>query len=158
MARLPLEMGLRSLTALFTFLGFFQFGTAQLFDDFSDGDFSVNPTWTGNAGAFIVNVDEELQLNNTIAASSYLSTPSPMASLDGQEWRIWVKQSFSPSSGNFGRVYLVSDNADLLGSLNGYFLQFGEAGSNDAIELFMQTGMATSSVCRATDGAIASSF
>src|SRR5690606_32382896 len=43
--------------------------------------------------------------------------------------------------------------------LNGYFLQFGEAGSADAIELFRQTGVNTVSVCRAsTSGGIAAAF
>lgn len=131
---------------------------AQLTDDFSDGDFSNNPTWTGNDAVFQVNGNQQLQLNDVVASSSYLSTANAMASLDDQEWRIWVKQSFSPSANNFGRVYLVSDQSDLTGPLNGYYLQFGEALGDDAVELFEQSGTTSTSVCRATDGQIASSF
>ncbi len=49
-----------------------------------------------------------------------------------------MKQSFSSSATNNGRVYLASDQSDLTKPLNGYYLQFGEANSNDAIELFRQ--------------------
>lgn len=131
---------------------------AQFTEDFTDGDFTNNPTWTGSTADFTVNAGNELQLNNSIAASSYLSTPNAMASLNDVEWQVWVQQSFSPSGGNYGRVYLVSDQSDLTGNLNGYYLQFGEGGSNDAIELFRQDGATSTSVARCTDGLIATSF
>ena len=51
-----------------------------------------------------------------------------------------------------------SDQADLSTPVNGYYLQFGESGSNDAIELFEQSGGTSISIARGTDGAIASSF
>jgi hypothetical protein len=47
-----------------------------------------------------------------------------------------VSRSFSPSANNNARFYLVTDNENIVGAVDGYFLQFGEAGSNDAIELF----------------------
>lgn len=74
------------------------------------------------------------------------------------EWQVYVKQTFSSSGSNFGRVYLVSNQSNLTGPLNGYYLQFGEAGSADAVELFRQSGLISSSVCRATNGSIAASF
>jgi len=55
-------------------------------------------------------------------------------------------------------VYLVSDQANLEGSLNGYYLQFGETGSLDAVELFKQTGTTSTSVARGSNGTIANSF
>lgn len=131
---------------------------AQLNDNFNDGDFTSAPAWTGNTAVYMVNAGLQLQLNNTVAATTYLSTPFAAPSIDGFEWNIYVSQTFAPSGSNFGRIYLVSDQADITGSLNGYYLQLGEAGSLDAIELFRQTGSASTSVCRATNGAIAASF
>ncbi|WKZ59541.1 MAG: lamin tail domain-containing protein [Cyclobacteriaceae bacterium] len=133
---------------------------AQLSDNFSDGDFTNNPEWTGTVSQFIVNTNGQLQLNNPgQATTSFLSAGSPSPTLNGYEWQFFIRLAFAPSGNNFARVYLVSDQSDVAGSLNGYFLQFGEAGSADAIELFRQTGANTVSVCRAsTSGGIASAF
>ncbi len=129
---------------------------AQVFDDFEDGDFSQNPPWTGTDTTFIVNDDKQLQLKATTAGISWLSTPNSMIS--ETEWHFFIKLSFSPSSNNNARFYLVSDQQDISQPLNGYFLQFGESGSNDAIELFRQDGENDISVCRGTEGFISSSF
>ncbi len=130
----------------------------QVTEDFSDGDFTNNPTWSGTTADFIVNSSQQLQLNNTVAASSYLLLPHNLADLNNKEWRIWVKQSFSPSSSNYGRVYLTADNSDLTLVQNGYYLQFGEANAVDAIRLFkLESGVATQ-LCAGVDGQIANSF
>lgn len=131
---------------------------AQFVDDFADGDFTNAPAWEGDASVFIVNASQQLQLNNTVAGTSQLRSANAMATLNDMEWRMRVKLTFSGSASNFGRVYLVSDQADLAQPLNGYYLQFGEAGSADAIELFEQTGTDIGSVCRGTEALIANSF
>lgn len=131
---------------------------AQITENFSDGNFSYSLFWTGDTSEFIVNTSQQLQLDNTIAGSSYLSTQSPATLLDSTEWRFYIKQSFSPSSGNYGRVYLASNQANLEGTLNGYYLQFGESGSLDAVELFRQTGVTNTSIARGTNAQIAASF
>lgn len=130
----------------------------QFTDDFSDGDFTADPAWSGDASVFVVNTAGELQLNNAVAATSMLHSPNAMGSLNDMEWRARVRLSFSGSAANFARVYLVSDQPDLGGPLNGYYLQFGEAGSADAIELFEQTGTSSVSVCRGTPALIAGAF
>jgi Lamin Tail Domain/Bacterial Ig-like domain len=148
----------RSGWALFFVFFISTIAKAQVVDNFSDGDFTTNPVWSGDATEFIVNPSFQLQTNNTIAGASYLSTPSPTSSLNNIEWSFYIKQSFSPSSSNYGRVYLASDQTNLEGSLNGYYLQFGEALANDAVELFRQTGTTSTSVCRGTNTQIAASF
>ena len=140
-------------------LGFLFIHTAclpQLTDDFSDGDFINNPAWNGDTSKFIVNSSQQLQLNSTGADSSYLSIANAM-NLNNSEWNFWIHLAFSPSSNNNVRVYLVSDQPNLKNALNGYYLQFGETGSNDQVELFRQNGTASMSVCRATT-LIASAF
>jgi len=136
----------------------FQMEAQVITDDFSDGDFTNNPVWIGDSTHFIVNGSDELQLQDSGPNQSCLATPSPGPSLGNKEWRFWVRENFSPSANNYGRVYLVSDSQNLKDSLNGYYLQFGEAGNNDAVELFRQNGLSMFSVCRGKDGEIASPF
>src|SRR3954466_4726582 len=83
--------------------------SAQLTEDFSDGNFTSNPVWSGDNAQYIVNAQQQLQLNSSGTGLSYLSSNLPLASLDSQEWRCFVHQNFSPSSSNYGRIYLVSD-------------------------------------------------
>lgn len=136
--------------------------SAQISDDFSDGDFTLNPTWSGDDTHYLINGDGQLQLTNAApsgADTSFLSTAFTSISLDNKEWQLWLKQSFSGSANNYGRIWLACDNADPTASgAEGYYLQLGEALSDDAIELFHSVGGSTTSVCRGTDGLIATSF
>ncbi len=131
---------------------------AQLVDDFSDGNFTSNPAWYGDVSQFKVNSSYQLQLNSSGSNTSSLYTADSLATLDNIEWHFWISQSFSPSGNNYGRVYLVSDQNNLKGSLNGYYLQFGEPLANDAVQLFLQTGTTSTSVCRGINGQIANAF
>lgn len=145
-----------SLTSLFLVVICLTF--AQVDEDFSDGDFSANPVWVGSDTIF--NIDtERLRLNATVAGQAYLSTTFPITSLNDKEWRVWVKQSFAPSSNNNSKFYLAVNNADLsLGTLSGYYLQLGEAGSGDAVRLMYENSGVSTEICAATAGQIASSF
>lgn len=147
---------IHTITRLFGCLIFLSshISNAQFTDNFSDGDFTNNPAWIGVAN-FIVNGSSQLQLNNNVASTSALSSAFAASSLDNYEWQVYVKQTFAPSATNFGRVYLSSNQSNLTGPLNGYYLKFGEAGALDAVELFKQTGLISTLVCRATNGAIA---
>lgn len=149
---------LKTFAALLLPLLIVQESPAQVLDDFSDGDFRSDPAWNGSTDDFIVDSNSQLRLGASAAGTSYLYLDFPMDDIGDFEWQVYVKQSFPPSGGNFGRVYLMSDESDLRGSLNGYYLQFGEAGSADAIELFRQSGSSFVSVCRASDGKISASF
>jgi hypothetical protein len=130
---------------------------AQVVDDFSDSNFTAAPVWSGDDSLFIINSNKELQSNGPQATSTlYLSTPNIL--IDSVEWNFLVKLAFNPSSTNYVRVYLVSDNADLEGSLNGYFVQLGEAGiAPDSIDIFRQDGSALTNVFTGTSGCLSSS-
>lgn len=149
----------KTISVLFLILSFgLQKTFAQITEDFSDGEFSSNPLWSGSADNFVVNDAFQLQLNAAVAGTSWLSTPFPPAEAGEVSWEFFLKQTFAPSAGNFGRLYLASDQQDLTLPLDGYYLQFGEAGANDAVELFRQAGSNRVSVCRATPAGIAASF
>lgn len=129
---------------------------AQFSESFTDGNFTSNPTWTGDAALFKVNPAFQLQLNATTETLATLAVP--IVSSTEMEWSCWVKLGFAPSDNNMARIYLMSDQADLKGALNGYYLKLGENLANDAIELVKQTGTTHSVVCRGIDAYIASSF
>lgn len=109
---------------------------AQFTDDFSDGDFTNNPVWSGEGTKFKINTADQLQLNDVIADTAYISTTN--TSINNTEWNFLVKLSFATSGNNNARVYLTSDKVNLKSALNGYFVQVGEA--NDSIALYKQTG------------------
>lgn len=129
---------------------------AQVSDNFSDGDFTQNPVWSGTTDKYIVNSNLQLQLNAEEAGTAWLSLP--ITEYESMEWQFWIREAFSPSSNNFTDVWLTANQADLSEATQGYFLRFGEGGSNDAIELFRKDANGQQSICRGTPGAIASSF
>jgi len=131
---------------------------SQINDDFSDGDFTNSPVWSGTDIDFIVNGSFELQLNNTIASTSYLSIPHGLSIMDDKEWTFNTRQTFSPSSSNYGRVFLTADNADLTLAQNGFYIQLGEAGSTDAVRLFKMVSGVSTELLAGTIGQIANSF
>ena len=131
---------------------------SQITEDFSDGNLTNNPSWNGTTSDYIVNSDLALQLNNSIATTSYLSVENNLNNSDDNEWRFWVKQSFSPSSANFGRLFLSSDSEDLNNCQNGFYIQLGESGASDAIRLFKMNDGNSTLICSGIDGQIATSF
>src|SRR5690606_31056731 len=93
-----------------------------------------------------VNANFQLQSNGLNSASQniYLSTPS--TAVVNTVWEFFVRLNFDPTTTNFPRVYLVSNQENLSGALNGYFFQIGETGARDAFNLFRQNGSTTSRI------------
>lgn len=124
---------------------------AQFTDDFTDGDYTTNPEWTGDDAKFIVNASQELQLMAPAESSdAYLSTSSE--SIENAVWEFYIRMEFNPSSTNYSRVFLVSNSADLRNPLNGYFVYIG--GTNDEISLFRQTASTRTSIITGTPGSV----
>ncbi len=122
-------------------------GRAQFVEDFSDNDFTNNPTWSGDVANYGIYTSTAipstmipgLRTTNTVPDTTYLSAPNAMTLTDSLEWIFWAKMSFNPSASNFSRVYLVSDQQNLRGSLNGYFVGLSNAGV-DKLYLVRQDG------------------
>ncbi|MEO5501401.1 MAG: lamin tail domain-containing protein [Ginsengibacter sp.] len=133
----------------FLFFFFLHYGVnAQLTENFSDGDFSQNPSWTGNTSDFIVNSSFQLQSNNQVANSNfYLSTASNLATTC--QWEFYLQMAFNPSSANYIDVYLTASAADLtLNSTYGYFVRLGN--TDDEISLYRKD--ANGSITKIIDG------
>ena len=129
---------------------------AQVTDNFSDGDFTQNPTWSGTTEQYIVNNSKQLQLNAEGEGTAWLSLP--ITEYESMEWQFWIREAFAPSGNNYSDVWLCADNADLSQVTQGYFLRFGEGGSSDAITLFRKDADGQQQVCCGTEAAIAASF
>jgi hypothetical protein len=132
------------------------YGFSQISDDFSDGDFSNNPAWAGDASKFEVNGAKQLHLNApAVTDTAYLSIPN--TAINNIEWDFFFRLDFSPSASNYLKVYLVSDQQNLKQQLNGYFLKVGENGSNDAIDLYLQQGNTETLIIQGIAGEVAAS-
>ena len=110
----------------------------QFTDNFSDGNFTSNPTWVGDTDKFVVE-DGVLRLMDQAAGQAYLATESSI--MDEAEWTFWVRLAFTPSNNNHPRIYLASDSRDLHGPLNGYYIRIGkDGGDNKRLYFFRQDG------------------
>src|SRR3954470_19880031 len=89
---------------------------AQITDGFTDGNFTSSPSWTGNDTDFTVNSLQQLQLNSSGTSASYLRTINTQP-LNNCEWNFGIHLNFSPSSSNYARVFLASNQTDLSGNL-----------------------------------------
>ncbi len=138
------------------FAAFLSFG--QIDENFNDGEITSNPTWTGSISNFIINSSLQLQSSNTLAASTFITSNHNLQDIDGKEWHFWIKQAFSPSANNYAKIYLTSNNSDLSVHPDGYYLQFGETGSQDAIRLFKEENTVSTQILAGNLGQIATSF
>ncbi|MFT7612739.1 MAG: hypothetical protein ACI9J3_001702, partial [Parvicellaceae bacterium] len=113
---------------------------SQVTDDFSDGDFTTNPVWSGDVAEFEIDANRLNSKGPSTTSKLYLSTPSTVT--NNTTWKFNVDMQFAPSASNRVRIYLMSDQANLEGSLIGYFIQVGES-SNDEIRFFRQDANGT---------------
>lgn len=123
----------------------------QFSDNFDDGDHLTNPPWEGQDTNFVVNSNFELQLMAPAQTdTSFLAVAT--SQIDNTNWTFYTRLDFNPSSSNYARVYLVSDNQNLKGSLNGYFVMLG--GADDEISLYRQDGLTITKIIDGIDGSL----
>ena len=108
---------------------------SQFSDNFNDGLFQNGTTtprevnWTGDVAEFVVNDALQLQLRSASRVSpAQLRTPSGIVA--NTSWEFYVKMNFNPTSSNYTKVYLASDEEDLNSSLNGLFVRIGYTDKN----------------------------
>ncbi|MFM7005883.1 MAG: lamin tail domain-containing protein [Flavobacteriales bacterium] len=130
---------------------------AQVFDDFHDQSLFQGLLWGGDLSRVVTNASRQLQLNADSSGSTvvYFTTNGSEANL---ECRFWLRENFSPSGLNFSRFYLRSDQSDLVAANNALYLEFGEAGSQDAPKLFIRENGIDSLLAQGPAGSIASAF
>ena len=129
--------------------------SAQVTENFSDGDFTANPLWTGSASDWIVNTSFQLQSNNTVANSSfYISTANTLAT--EAQWEFYTKLSLNTSSANYTDIFLTASASDLTATAtNGYFVRIG--GTLDEICLYKKSGSTSTKIIDGLDATTNSS-
>ncbi|MCB0703810.1 MAG: lamin tail domain-containing protein [Saprospiraceae bacterium] len=132
--------------------------SAQLQDDFSDGDFTNNPAWLGNTALFSVNLNSELQLLDPAPGSSntsFLYLPAPTSTSAATTWEFYFLLDFAPSSSNYGLVYLGAATSDLTADQDGYYVKLGGvSGDTDALELYRESNGSSTLLISGTAGAL----
>ncbi len=108
--------------------------SAQVAENFTDGDFTQNPTWTGDAAGFRV-AAQQLQSNGPAVTGTQLQLSTPSQASTGTVWEFWANLKFATSSGNLADVWLLASRPDLKNARNsGYFVRLG--GTSDEVSLF----------------------
>ncbi len=107
---------------------------ANFTEDFSDGNYTDNPTWVGDYTHFAVNSYGQLQSKAPATATSYLSTSSTINS--EAEWTFFCRIATKPTAYNYMRFYLISSTEHPLEG-NGWYVQIG--GTNKNITLYKQS-------------------
>ncbi|MEM7296690.1 MAG: lamin tail domain-containing protein, partial [Bacteroidota bacterium] len=136
-------------------------GYSQVTDDFTDGDFTSGPAWSGSSSFGVSDPFEIAEADNQLRSQDlnmgsgtrimYLSSPDALdLSSSTAEWNFRMRLGFSqPGSSstngnNTARVYLMSDASDLSGSLNGYYVELRYPDSDvNEVRLFRQDGSST---------------
>lgn len=126
--------------------------SAQFTDNFTDGDFTANPVWSGDVALFSASTNE-LNSQSPSAGFYYLSTPSTFA-LNGQ-WNFYFNLKFATSGANYVDVYLISDVANVTTPNNGYFVRIG--GTTDEVSLYKIVAGVPTILIDGPDGSVNSS-
>lgn len=128
---------------------------SQWSDDFTDGNFTTNPTWQGQTSNFEIDGTNQLHLiAPAVEDISYLSTPSTV--IDNASWEFYVEMDFATSSTSLTRVYLTSNHSNIKADLNGYFVMIGN--SDDEVSLYKQTGGTISKIIDGSDDFVTGSI
>ncbi len=135
------------------FVAFCLSANGQFSDNFSDGNLNLDPVWNGDVNNFVVNDDFQLQLMAPEAGESYIH--SPYSGFDSLQWDFDFILEMNPSGSNATKIYFAIDNPDV-SIANGYFLQIGETGSDDAINVYRLDSGAETLITSASIGSVAS--
>ena len=114
---------------------------AQLRDDFTDGNFTSSPAWTGDGASFQV-LAQQLQSNGPAVTGTTLALSTPCQASTGTVWEFWANLRLATSAGNLADVWLMASQPDLKNPSNtGYFVRLG--GTTDEVSLFRKDSTRT---------------
>jgi hypothetical protein len=141
----------KKLALIFVFSFALFVSQAQLNDNFNDGDFTTNPSWSSNPDDWLINGNLQLQSNNAVASNTfYISTANTLAT--SVQWEFYIKLDFNTSSANYVDVYLIASASDISANgTSGYFVRIGN--TDDEICLYKKnTSGIITKIIDGTDG------
>lgn len=112
--------------SLFSILWIISIQLSAQIDESFDGDLR---NWSGNLIDFVINTENQLQLNAAEAGRSILFQETLIP--DSCVWNIDIQLNFAPSGSNQVRCFLQATDSTLT---EGYAVQWGASGDGDAIE------------------------
>ncbi len=124
---------------------------AQISDSFNDTAWLQTTIWHGQLEDFKINTEGQLQSVGRSTGESMIYTFSSPASFTIDAW---LNLGFAPSENNKVRIYVQADDT-VLANANGYFLEIGDNGSADAIQLYRQSNGKATLLAEGTAGAVA---
>ena len=125
----------------------------QIQDDFGLNNGDISSIWVGDRDKFIINDNNELQLNDVAAGKARLFAATNF--VPNQSWEFIARMDFSPSNSNRLEFFLWADSEDVENA-TGILLRMGENGSDDAITLIEQVEGIRQEIARGTLGSVAS--
>lgn len=127
--------------------------SAQLSENYDDGNFTSNPQWVGDSAAFVIDTGRLRSASSTPDHRFYLATQNNLAYAD---WAFRVKLDFSTSSLNYVDVYLLSSNENPAQPGNtGYFVRLGF--TQDEVSLYRKDASGEVKIIDGVDGSLAGS-
>ncbi len=147
-----------SLLLFVVFIQTIHFSQNQVYDDFHDQNLNLGVLWQGDTNHFFINFARQLQLNQSVSDTSCIWTQLPEVNTDTISFQFWLRENFSPSSLNYGRFFFLANASDFDSTTSCYYLQFGEAGSSDAIKLYQRVNGTDSLLVSGPVGNIANAF
>src|SRR4051812_8667102 len=96
-----------------------------LTDNFTDGDFTNNPTWSGDVTFWNVTTSFQLNSNGPAVTGTQLQLSTPSTIAVNSQWEFFVNPKVTTTSGNYMDIFLISDSANLKGLNHGYFVRVG---------------------------------
>lgn len=127
----------------------------QINETFSGSTFNDSGLWEGTIDNFSVNSVHQGVLNASAAGSSYFLTQTSF--FDSTLYTYYLNVKFASSTQNFTEFYLQlnGNNPD---TADGYVFRIGEAGANDALQLFYRHNQNDSLIAKGGDGIFANAF
>jgi len=135
-----------------------------LYDSFSDGEFTTNPSWGGTTGTWIVVADSDaaagavgsntvrLNVPTVVAGTEYLSSQISNFGTS-QEWGVFIgrrNQAFTAANQQY--FWLYANEANLTSAtVDGYRLAIGDDAGGDNIRLeYIVNGIVSATVITST--------